>query len=116
MSSASSAPLATTVYVGGLPPNVHPEALAAAFPFAAVHAVVVRSFGFVTFATADEAHEAANYVCDVQKDVKEEKRESATPARRNDVMLALGHRNGGERESEEREKRESKRKEMSDVE
>ena len=52
--------LATTVYVGGLPPQTDAAKLTAAFapPFTVVHAVPIRCFGFVTFATADEARQA----------------------------------------------------------
>ena len=42
--------LATTIYVGGLPPSTDSASLAAVFaPRSVLHAVVVRSFGFVTF-------------------------------------------------------------------
>jgi uncharacterized membrane protein YgcG len=52
--------LATTIYVGGLARGTTSEELAAAFSahLAVVHAVAVRTFGFVTFATADLAQQA----------------------------------------------------------
>jgi hypothetical protein len=49
--------LATTVYVGGLAPGTRSEALAACFaPRVVVHAVFVRTFGFVTFALAAQRY------------------------------------------------------------
>ena len=53
--------LATTVYVGGLARGTTSDALAAAFAshIAVVHAVAVRTFGFVTFAEAESAKRAA---------------------------------------------------------
>ena len=53
--------LATTIYVGGLARGTTSEALAAAFAayLAVVHAVAVRTFGFVTFASAEHATQAA---------------------------------------------------------
>jgi len=49
-----------TVYVGGLGPATSPDSLAACFkPLCAVHAVVMRSFGFVTFSSVGEAQQAA---------------------------------------------------------
>lgn len=50
-------PLATTVYVGGLARGTSSDALRAAFAshFAVVHAVAVRTFGFVTFSNPELA-------------------------------------------------------------
>ena len=51
---------ACTVYVGGLGPATSPDSLAACFqPLCAMHAVVMRSFGFVTFSSVGEAQQAA---------------------------------------------------------
>ena len=48
--------MAATVYVGGLPPKTSVAQLEDAFaPLRVTHAVIVRSFGFVTFSSADEA-------------------------------------------------------------
>ena len=52
---------ACTIYVGGLGPTTSPDSLAACFqPLPAVHAVVMRSFGFVTFASVGEAQQAVD--------------------------------------------------------
>ena len=55
-----STQLSATVYVGGLAGGTSSNALAACFaPKPIVHAVVIRTFGFVTFETSAEAAEAA---------------------------------------------------------
>ena len=54
--------LACTIYVGGLPPSTPPATLAALFTPHVAHAVVVRTFGFVTFQQAAHAAEAAQRV------------------------------------------------------
>ena len=49
-----------TVYVGGLLPGTSDAALAACFEeLQPIHSVVIRTFGFVTFPTADAAAAAA---------------------------------------------------------
>ena len=60
MAAPSHDALATTVYVGGLPRGTTSGALAAAFAshIPVVHAVSVRTFGFVTFAEAEDAKRA----------------------------------------------------------
>ena len=50
-----------TIYVGGLEPTTSPDSLAACFqPLSAVHAVVMRAFGFVTFSSVEEAQQAVD--------------------------------------------------------
>ena len=52
---------ACTIYVGGLGPTTSPDSLAACFqPLPAVHAVVMRAFGFVTFSSVGEAQQAVD--------------------------------------------------------
>ena len=58
-----AAALEKTVYVGGLPPSTQPDVLRAVFaPHKILHATVVRTFGFVTFDTAEDACTCAERV------------------------------------------------------
>ena len=53
-------PADCTIYVGGLPPTATQSSLIACFaPLSATSAVICRSFGFVTFASAELALQAA---------------------------------------------------------